>query len=356
MNALDRRFGAVVDAWDGAKIQLAATEKQLAANRAQLSVAQKQSLIAQRHAARLLVTIYEGESPDLIQLLVGSSKLSDVINAVQYTARGRSERGRTSLQPPSWRGTGSPPRRPACRRPNERNARRSRNSNEQRASIGAMIAKRRTLLSSIQSEIAVIQAREAEQQARAAAAARARLARQAALLREQAAERAKAARRRSGPAQGCTAGDDDPLRRRPPRHRLDDGARHDDHAQRPPTPPPVSGGHPQAASIALQYLGVPYQWGGGSPATGFDCSGLVMYVFAQLGVQLPHFAAGQYSYGSPVSRSQLQPGDLVFFDGLSHVGIYIGNNQIVHAPHSGDVVRIASMSEFAGRYVGARRV
>ena len=85
VNALDTRFGALVDAWDGAKIQLSTTEKQLAANRAQLSVAQKQSLIAQRRAAQLLVTIYEGESPDLIQLLVGSSKLSDVINAVQYT-------------------------------------------------------------------------------------------------------------------------------------------------------------------------------------------------------------------------------------------------------------------------------
>ena len=85
VDALDTRFGALVDAWDGAKIQLATTEKQLAANRVQLARAQKQSRIAQRHAARLLVTIYEGENPDLIQLLAGSSQLSDVINALQYT-------------------------------------------------------------------------------------------------------------------------------------------------------------------------------------------------------------------------------------------------------------------------------
>ena len=115
---------------------------------------------------------------------------------------------------------------------------------------------------------------------------------------------------------------------------------------RPPTTTPaavpVSGGHPEAASIAMKYLGIPYQWGGASPGTGFDCSGLVMYVFAQLGVQLPHFAAGQYGYGSPVSRDQLQPGDLVFFDGLSHVGIYIGNGQMVHAPQTGDVVKITA--------------
>jgi septal ring factor EnvC (AmiA/AmiB activator) len=85
VNALDVRFGAVVDAWDGAKIQLATTEKQLAANRAQLSSAQTQNRLAQRRAAQLLVTIYEGENPDLIQLLAGSSRLSDVINAVQYS-------------------------------------------------------------------------------------------------------------------------------------------------------------------------------------------------------------------------------------------------------------------------------
>jgi peptidoglycan DL-endopeptidase CwlO len=124
----------------------------------------------------------------------------------------------------------------------------------------------------------------------------------------------------------------------------------------PPTPLPSGGGHPAAASIALQYLGVPYQWGGASPDTGFDCSGLVMYVYAQLGVLLPHFAAGQYAYGTPVPRDQLQPGDLVFFDGLSHVGIYIGNGQMVHAPQTGDVVKISPLSDFGNRYVGARRI
>jgi cell wall-associated NlpC family hydrolase len=120
--------------------------------------------------------------------------------------------------------------------------------------------------------------------------------------------------------------------------------------------PALPGGHPEAASIALQYLGIPYQWGGASPSSGFDCSGFVMYVYAQLGLQLPHFAAGQYGFGQAVPRDQLQPGDLVFFDGLSHVGIYLGNGQLIHAPHTGDVVRIASLSDFAGRYVGGRRL
>ena len=97
-------------------------------------------------------------------------------------------------------------------------------------------------------------------------------------------------------------------------------------------------------------------WGGSSPSTGFDCSGFTSYVFAQVGVSLPHHAASQYSMGTPVSYDQLAPGDLVFFSGLGHVGIYIGGGQFVHAPHTGDVVRISSLAERSGSYVGARRL
>ena len=111
-----------------------------------------------------------------------------------------------------------------------------------------------------------------------------------------------------------------------------------------------------AAGIAMRYLGVPYVWGGASPA-GFDCSGLVMYVFAQLGVSLPHYTGAQWNMGVPVARGDLQPGDLVFFDGLGHVGIYIGGGQFIHAPHTGTVVQISSMSGwYAATYVGARRI
>jgi len=115
--------------------------------------------------------------------------------------------------------------------------------------------------------------------------------------------------------------------------------------------------HTGVVGVALSMLGVPYVWGGSSPA-GFDCSGLVMWAFAQVGVSLPHSSYAQYSYGVPVSRDQLEPGDLVFFDGLGHVGIYIGNDEFVEAPHTGDVVKISSLSErwYDGSYVGARRI
>ncbi len=119
-------------------------------------------------------------------------------------------------------------------------------------------------------------------------------------------------------------------------------------------PPSQYGG---VVGIAMHYLGTPYVWGGSSPG-GFDCSGFVMYVYAQVGVSLPHYTGAQWGVGVPVARSDLQPGDLVFFDGLGHVGIYIGGDEFIHAPHSGDVVKISSLSEawYAATYDGARRI
>jgi peptidoglycan DL-endopeptidase CwlO len=124
-----------------------------------------------------------------------------------------------------------------------------------------------------------------------------------------------------------------------------------------PPPPGNAGTGAQAVGIAMRYLGVPYVWGGASPG-GFDCSGLTMYVYAQLGISLPHYAAAQYGMGYAVGQDQLQAGDLVFFSGLGHMGMYIGGGSFIHAPHTGDVVKISSLSDsyYAANWVGARRV
>ena len=111
----------------------------------------------------------------------------------------------------------------------------------------------------------------------------------------------------------------------------------------------------RAVALARTQLGVPYRWGGASPA-GFDCSGLVMWVYGHLGVSLPHNAAALYGVGRPVSRSALRPGDLLFFSGLGHVGIYVGKGRMIHSPQSGRNVEIQSLAERRGSYVGARRV
>ncbi|HET7428051.1 MAG TPA: NlpC/P60 family protein [Gaiellales bacterium] len=112
----------------------------------------------------------------------------------------------------------------------------------------------------------------------------------------------------------------------------------------------------RAVALARAELGVPYVWGGESPS-GFDCSGLVQYVYARLGVALPRVAADQYRAGRHVSRSDLRAGDLVFFDHLGHVGIYMGGGRFIHAPHTGTVVQISSLTGwYADTYVGATHV
>jgi cell wall-associated NlpC family hydrolase len=111
----------------------------------------------------------------------------------------------------------------------------------------------------------------------------------------------------------------------------------------------------RAVRIANRLTGIPYVWGGASPRSGFDCSGLVQYVYGKLGISLPHYTVSQYRRGRPVSRARLRPGDLVFFHGLGHVGIYAGRGKYIHAPSSGSTVRWASLAS-ASSYDGARRI
>jgi len=111
-------------------------------------------------------------------------------------------------------------------------------------------------------------------------------------------------------------------------------------------PPPVSGRAGAAVHYAWAQLGKPYKWAGAGPGS-FDCSGLTMMSWKAAGVSLPHNAAMQWNAIRHVSRANAAPGDLVFFSGLSHVGIYIGNSNMIHAPHTGDVVKVAAVDHGA---------
>jgi len=136
--------------------------------------------------------------------------------------------------------------------------------------------------------------------------------------------------------------------------RSDDGGK-----PAPPRPaevlsPPTTG--EKAVDIAGRYLGTPYVWAGSTPS-GFDCSGFVVYVYGRLGISLPHSSSMLWGVGRPVARNDLQAGDIVFFNGESHVGIYIGGGRFIHSPHTGDVVRISSFREawYGSTFDAARR-
>jgi hypothetical protein len=138
-------------------------------------------------------------------------------------------------------------------------------------------------------------------------------------------------------------------RLKPPRPRL-----HRHHAPRLVEPQALG---VRAVQFARRLLGVPYRWGGDSPSGGFDCSGFVRYVYAHFGRSLPHSSYADFDMGRRVSRGSLRPGDLVFFDGVGHVGMYVGGGRFIHAPHTGTSVQVTSLDEpwYRSTYDGARR-
>jgi cell wall-associated NlpC family hydrolase len=111
----------------------------------------------------------------------------------------------------------------------------------------------------------------------------------------------------------------------------------------------------RVVSYARHFLGIRYSYGGSTPRTGFDCSGLVRFVYGHFGVPLPHSSWGDLDHGHRIRRRLLRAGDLVFFYGASHVGIYVGDGRFIDAPHTGARVRVSTMHEYAD-YYGARRV
>ena len=123
-----------------------------------------------------------------------------------------------------------------------------------------------------------------------------------------------------------------------------------------PTPAPTRG--ERAVKVALEAVGTPYRWGGESPVSGFDCSGLVRWAYGRVGVDLPHNSYALYSEGRLVRESGMEAGDILFFEGLGHVGLYLGRGRMVHAPQTGrnvEVVRLAT-TNYGARLIGARRV
>jgi len=368
ISRIDRQLSHTVDAFDGARVQLAALDARLRRNRAALVRARRTLQTAQKRLERRMVLIYTSEQPTTLDILLGASSLSDLLDELD-TARKVAAQDDEVAQEAAAAKAELERRRAELERSRRAQRQTVARLAATRARIQSSLARRRELLASIHTEIAQIRARERARERRLAAEARARLERERLLAL--AVQRQRARARAQARAAAATSASREPAPA-PTTAAAPAPAASPSPAPSPPPPPspspppapppppassgPTGSGHPEAAAIAARYLGVPYRWGGASPS-GFDCSGLVMYVYAQLGISLPHYTVAQYHMGVSVSRSRLQPGDLVFFDGLGHVGIYIGQNQFIHAPHTGDVVKVTSITGwYAQTYVGARRI
>jgi peptidoglycan DL-endopeptidase CwlO len=318
IQGLDANMERAIEAYNLANQKLAGIETNLRENKLELRLAKANLRHARRMLNAHLVAMYTSNSQDAgLEVLLGATSMDDLISRLDTVNRVSDQSTDVLRQVKTLRAKVKE-QRARLETAHVEQARLVAQRSADKASIEGQLASRRQLLSSIKSEISQIQAAEQARQAQLAAQARARLSSNGVAVLNASA--------------GAVAQPAAPVY----------------------APPPSKYGG--VVGIAMQYLGVPYVYGGASPS-GFDCSGFVMYVYAQIGVSLPHNAAAQYGYGMPVSQDQLQPGDLVFFNGLGHVGIYIGGGQMIHAPHTGDVVKISSLTGwYSSTYVGARRL
>jgi cell wall-associated NlpC family hydrolase len=330
INQLDVSLGRAVEAYDAATVKLNQIHKELNVNLAEKKVASHNLHAAEaRLGARLRDLYVTGDRDSTLEVLLGAKSLDDVINRLE-TANRVSDQDAQVLREVTKFKREVAIHGAALLRAHRAQARvvAARASAKSRIENG--LADRKRLLSSIKSQIVQLQKEEAARQALLAAQARARL------IQERQAQQAQV----NSTVVGATV--QAPVSAAQP-NQITTVA-----------PPSHYGG---VVGVAIAQLGKPYVWGTAGPDT-FDCSGLVVYAYSQMGVSLPHSSYALWNAGVYVSQDQLEPGDLVFFDGLGHVGIYIGGGQFIHAPHTGDVVKISSLGEgwYAATYVGARRI
>lgn len=335
---LDEQVGAAAERWNGANLELGRLQSQLTETRRDLAYARGLYKVSQARVAERLRFLYmSGQSDSALDVILGARSLDDVIARLDATQRIAAQDAQITRQARALRARVTRREAQLATKTERQSAIVEDLASEKRA-IEATLAERERLLASVKDEVARLQEAERQRQTELRRQAQRELERQQRAAEAQAAQAAELTTVTT-PSSGGYA---DPA---------------PDAPEYSPPPADASKGA-QVVAIAMQYLGVPYVWGGASPATGFDCSGLTMYVFAQVGVSLPHYAAAQYRLGYAVSKSQLQPGDLVFFRALGHMGMYIGGGNFIHAPRTGDVVKISSLSEsyYVANWVGARRV
>jgi cell wall-associated NlpC family hydrolase len=313
VSALNTRMEYAVEAYDAATQKLGTVRAQIRANQHELIVARYNLLVARQLLTQHIVNMYKQDKTDMLDVLLSTKNFNDLVTEVSAMRQlGQSDSATVSTITALKEQITQ--RRAALLTEGKQAETLVTQRAATRHQIEADLAERQTKLKGVKQQIASMQA---------AAARAAKLAAERAAAAAAAAQLAPPQISSGGGGGGTTSS---------------------------------AGSHSSVVSIAQRYLGVPYVWGGASPS-GFDCSGLVMYCYAQLGISLPHNAAMQYADCTPVAHGSEQPGDLVFFGssagGIHHVGIYVGGGSMIDAPYTGVDVRYDSA--FGGDYFASGR-
>jgi peptidoglycan DL-endopeptidase CwlO len=324
VNQLDEELSAAAEDYDYAAQQLEDTQAAVKKTQKQVNTSEADLAKVQERLNRRVVEIYKSGDLSMLSVLLDASSFTDMIGRYDQLQRLSAQDAELLTEVTKYKNEVTD-RKAQLDAELKNEQIQVANTETARAKVQTQLEKQKKALKGKEAQVKALKKAEAARQAALLAAAKraaAEAARRAAAAKAAAKNRNNTGTTDSGGSGGSS----------------DVGYDADRSAK--------------VVEIALQYIGVPYVWGASSPS-GFDCSGLVKYAYGKIGIYLPHSSALQYNYGVAVSKSQLKPGDIVFFyNPIHHVGIYIGNGNMVNA--TGDHVQIGTV--WKSSYHGARRI